>query len=396
MRGVRQFFGLERNIIVMLIAIIALGMGEELWSRFVPKYLELLGAGTWVIASYGVLRDFLDAVYQYPGGYLADRLGRRKALVVFTLLAIVGYLIYLASTHWIWILAGTVFVMAWTSLSSPAVFAIIGDSLPSRKRSMGFSVQAILKRVPIVLAPTLGGFLIASYGYRQGIVIGVLITIALAIGSIVVIMRYYRDVSPAAHTDVTFSAIWKEMDPGLKRLLLSDCLVRWAEGIPQVFIILYVMNVAHADAFQFGWLNGIQVLTSIVVYIPIAKFSESMNRKPFIVLTFVFFALFPLAIIMGGSIAWLVTAFIVGGLRELGEPARKALIVDLAHESMRGRAVGAYYLVRGLAVFPASILGGWLWTLNPELPFAVACIVGMIGAIAYAIAPERPHIEPAR
>ena len=62
MNALRQFFGLERNIIVMLIVVIALGMGEELWSRFIPKYLEILGAGTWVIASYGTLRDFLDAV----------------------------------------------------------------------------------------------------------------------------------------------------------------------------------------------------------------------------------------------------------------------------------------------------------------------------------------------
>ena len=77
MNRLRTSLGLERNIVVMLAGIIIIGIGEELWTRFIPRYLELLGATAWLIAWYGTLRDFLDAVYQYPGGWLADRLGRR-------------------------------------------------------------------------------------------------------------------------------------------------------------------------------------------------------------------------------------------------------------------------------------------------------------------------------
>ncbi|HYN87570.1 MAG TPA: MFS transporter, partial [Ardenticatenaceae bacterium] len=146
---VRNWLGLERNIVVMLAAILILGMGEELWLRYVPKYLELLGASALVIAVYGTLRDLLDAIYQYPGGWVADRLGRRSALVLFTLLAIVGYALYRVSPNWMGILIGTLFVMAWSSLTLPAVFAIIGDTLPPTRRAIGFGVQSILKRVPI-------------------------------------------------------------------------------------------------------------------------------------------------------------------------------------------------------------------------------------------------------
>lgn len=149
----RRWLGLERNILVMLGAILVLGMGEELWMRFIPKYLELLGAGAWVIAGYGTLKDLLDAVYQYPGGWLTDRLGRRAALVLFTVLASVGYVIYIVSPNWQGILVGTVFVASWSSLTLPAIFAIIGDSLPQTQRAIGFGVQSILKRIPIILAP---------------------------------------------------------------------------------------------------------------------------------------------------------------------------------------------------------------------------------------------------
>ncbi|MDQ3563537.1 MAG: MFS transporter [Pseudomonadota bacterium] len=380
----KDSLGLRRNIVVMLTATLLLGMGEELWVRFVPKYLEVLGAGAWSIGAYGVLKDFLDAVYQYPGGWLADRLGRRLALVLFTVLAIVGYGVYFVAPRWEWVLLGTLFVMAWSSLTLPAVFAIIGDNLPGTQRAIGFGVQSILKRVPIILAPPLGGALIAAAGFVGGMQIGLAITIVLALVATGIVLRYYDKKGPAGPDGADFRDIWRRVHPSLKRLLLADCLARWAEGIPKVFIVLYVMNVLQLGAFDFGWLTGVQMLTAILVYIPIAKLADRLNRKPFVLLTFVFFALFPLVLAHATNLAWVAVAFVIAGLREVGEPARKALIVDLAHASARGRAVGMYYLVRGLAVFPASLVGGWLWTIDAQLPFYVAFGVGVIAALTYA------------
>ncbi len=78
-------------------------------------------------------------------------------------------------------------------------------------------------------------------------------------------------------------------------------------------------------------------------------------------------------------------AFIIAGLREIGEPARKAQIVDLAPAAVRGQVVGLYYLVRGLAVFPASLVGGWLWTLGHDWPFYVSSMLGFLGFLVYAV-----------
>jgi MFS family permease len=383
MGRVRGWLGLERNILVMLAAILILGMGEELWSRFVPKYLELLEASAWIIAVYGTLKDLLDAVYQYPGGWLADRLGRRRALVLFTLLAMVGYVVYIFSPSWPGILVGTVFVMSWSSLTLPAIFAIIGDNLPPTQRAIGFGVQSILKRVPIILAPPLGGWLIASLGLARGMKLGLGITIVLALFSILIVRRYYVEEPPTTNDHRRFRDIWQSMDGQLKRLLVADCLARWAEGIPKVFIVLYVINELGVSTLQFGWLTSVQMLAATLIYIPIAKLSDRMNRKPFVLATFAFFALFPLALVKATSFVWLVVAFVTAGLREVGEPARKALIVDLSPASARGRAVGMYYLIRGLAVFPASLVGGWLWTISHQLPFVTAFVVGMVGLLVY-------------
>jgi MFS family permease len=122
-----------------------MGFGEELWKKFLPKYLEALGATTPIIGLFGTLENLLDAIYQYPGGWIADHLGRRRAFLIFIALASVGYLVYLLSFSWPLLFVGLAFAMAWQSMASPATFAVIGDSLPRERRAMGFTLQSILK-----------------------------------------------------------------------------------------------------------------------------------------------------------------------------------------------------------------------------------------------------------
>ena len=384
MKNIGDFLGLRRNILVMLAGVFALGLGEELWSRFMPKYLETLGAGIGIVGVFGTVRDLLDALYQYPGGWLADRLGHRRSLMVFALLAGAGYGILMLSQGWGLILVGMVFIMAWGSSAQPAIFAVIGDNLPATRRSIGFGVQSILKRIPVVVAPVLGGWCIVRFGLGTGMKLGFAISLVLAGVAVLIIHLYYRDAPATPSGSTSPMQVWRGFDSRLKRLLVADCFARWAEGIPDVFIVLYAINVLRYDALQFGTFISIQMLTSIALYIPIAKLSDRRNRFPYVLLTFVFFALYPLSILAAGGYVFTLLAFVVGGLREIGEPARKAMIVDFATQGSRGRVVGLYYFLRGMCVFPASLAGAWLWNLNPRLPFFVAFLAGGCGVLLFA------------
>src|SRR5687767_4886168 len=175
-----DYLSLERNVSISSATVFMIGLGEELWKKYLPKYLETLGASVPVIGLFGTAENLLDAIYQYPGGWLADRVGRRRAFLVFVALASAGYLIYLFSSSWPLVFLGLAFAMAWQSMASPAIFAIIGDSLPPERRAMGFTIQSILKRVPIVIAPLLGGALIVQLGVLRGIRAGLIVTLFLA------------------------------------------------------------------------------------------------------------------------------------------------------------------------------------------------------------------------
>jgi len=385
-----DFFSLERNVTAASSAVFLLGLGEELWKKFLPKYLEALGASTPVIGLFGTAENFLDAIYQYPGGWIADRFGRRRAFFTFIGLAVIGYLIYLFSPSWPYLFLGLAFVMAWQSMASPAIFAVIGDSLPKERRAMGFTLQSLLKRIPIVFAPMIGGAIIASAGIAWGIRLGLLITLALAVITTVIIMTI--QVAIKKSEAINIFGVWQSFHRRLKRLLVSDIIIRTCEAMAGVFVILYVTNVLHVSVARFGFLIAIQIATSILVYIPAAKFADRIGRRPFVIATFVCFALFPLAIVMANSFPALVLAFIIGGLREIGEPARKAMIVDLAEPDVRARTVGLYYLMRSLSITPAAAIGGLLWKLAPATPFVVAGAIGLVGTIVF-VATVRERFE---
>lgn len=381
-----DYLSLERNVSLASAAVFLIGLGEELWKKFLPKYLEALGATAPIIGLFGTAENFFDAIYQYPGGWLADRVGRRRAFLTFVVLAATGYLIYLSSHNWPLVFLGLAFAMAWQSMASPAIFAIIGDSLPRDRRAMGFTVQSILKRVPIVFAPIIGGVLIGRLGLLEGIRTGLVISIGLAI--ITVFLLSQINVELRRVDSINIRGVWQSFDSALKRLLISDVIVRMCEGMTGVLTILYVTNVQGFSAGRFGTLIAIQMVTSILVYIPAGKIADRVGRKPFVILTFICFALFPLAIVLAPSFIFLAGAFVVGGLREIGEPARKAMIVDFAHDDLRARTVGLYYLIRSLSITPAAAIGGLLWKLSPEVPFVTATVIGIVATIVFAITVE--------
>ena len=376
--------GLERNVGILAATMFGLALGEELWQAYLPAYLTALGASGVAVGLFGSLRDLLDSAYQYPGGWVADQIGRRRALLLFTGLATIGYLTYALAGSWPVLCAGLFGVMAWKAGAFATTFAIIGDSLPRDRRAMAFSVQSILVRVPRIVSAPIGGAVLAAMGLASGIRFCFAITIAFAL--IVLAVQYrglrpdqIRDPQPRGNTGWWAATLPAE----LRRLLLADCLVRIGEGLAASFIVLFLIEERQVSLAQYGVFYGLQQGIALLFYLPGGRIADRCGRPPLIALTLVFFAVFPLAVRIAASHASLIVAFIIGGLKELGEPARKSLIVDLAPDDRRASTVGAYYAIRNALVVPAGLAGGLLWERGHHLPLEAGFAVGLIGALTF-------------
>jgi MFS family permease len=247
----------------------------------------------------------------------------------------------------------------------------------------------MLKRVPMVVSPLIGGALIASAGIQSGVRASLAITLALAAITLVIVLAINVPVAPA--DTVNIRGVWRSFHAALKRLLISDIIIRTCEGMADIFVVLYATNIIGVSIAQYGVLVAIQITTSILVYIPSARIADRIGRKPFVIATFFCFALFPVSVVLASGFASLVIAFIIGGLREIGEPSRKAMIVDFAEPRLRARTVGLYYLVRSLTITPAAAIGGALWKVAPQIPFVVAGVIGLVGLIVFALTVDEQY-----
>jgi MFS family permease len=386
------FFGLKRNLVILLIAIFVIGAGEELWMRFVPKYLQAVGATVFVIGVYDALRTLLGAIYAYPGGVLADRWGHRHAFIIFNVVSIVGYALVLLIPNWGGVIAGMFFFLSWSCFSLPATFSLVGAALEANRHSMGVGVQMVIRRLPMMISPIVGGILIDQFGIIVGVRIALIVSILLSAMTILV-QRLLGEQSNDRARDLVASAVhlkrwtfWQSVsgfNAPMRRLLLSDILVRFCERIPYAWVVIFAMDYIGVSGAQVGVLTAIEMLTATLCIIPTSHFADKYRREPFVIATFVMFTLFPISLLFSRSFSALVIAFTIRGLKEFGDTSRKALIIGYAEPERRGQMIGAYYLVRDLVVSTGAILGAYLWYLGPRLNFLGAAAIGAVGTIFY-------------
>lgn len=391
---ISDFLGLSRSTVGMLSMVILVGMGEKMAERFLPIYLMALGGGALSIGFLNGLDNLLSALYSFPGGYLSDRLGTKRALLVFNIVAMCGFLVVILIPAWQAVLVGAVFFLSWTAISLPATMSLVAKVLPTNKRTMGVSMHSLVRRIPMALGPVLGGLFIGFWGERDGVrlafVAALLLSIVAAALQQVLIEDDPPELSsrgPSPRPEKNPMRLFRQMSPSLKRLLISDILVRFCEQIPYAFVVVWCMKTiaAPVTALQFGILTSIEMVTALLIYIPVAYFADRGTKKPFVVTTFCFFTFFPLVLLYCRSFPWLALAFVLRGLKEFGEPTRKALIMDLAPEDRKAAMFGLYYLLRDVIVSVAAFGGAFLWLIGPAFNFLVAFSFGLLGTIGFAI-----------
>ena len=383
-RSIAEFLALRRNTSLLLVALVLAGTGERLWLGFAPKYLQTLGASILIIGLFDALQTLLGALYAYPGGWLTDRWGQRRSLMLFSALSLAGYTLVLVWHHWLALLLGTFLFLAWSALSLPTTFSVVATSLKARQHTMGIGIQSMVRRVPMMLGPLGGGWLITHFGWAEGVRYALLL--CLVLGVVTMAFQWFmlepgkgESSSGTQSGAVNFFGVTRSFTPALRELLVSDILIRFCERIPYAFIILWAMNHAGLNAQQFGVLVACEMITAMICYIPVAHLADKYGRRPFVLVTFFFFTLFPLTLVWANSFGWLALAFVVRGLKEFGEPARKALIIGEAVPALRARTYGAYYLIRDCVVTTGSFLGAWLWSISPRANFIGAAVCGALG-----------------
>ncbi|MCX5672343.1 MAG: hypothetical protein NTU94_13585, partial [Planctomycetota bacterium] len=151
--GWQTLLAINASTGALLGAIVLVSMGSELWGPFLPKYMrDALATPILLIAVYGSFRDLLEAINYLLGGWIAGQFNTRRGLLLFNAAPLVGLLVLMLWHHPGAVFVAIPFVFVWDSLAGPALLTVVGDSLPSDRRAMAFSLQALFRRVARILA----------------------------------------------------------------------------------------------------------------------------------------------------------------------------------------------------------------------------------------------------
>ena len=419
----QRFLALERDVLVLSVAMFCFSLGFQMTSRYVPRYLSVLGAGSVVIGWYGSFGNLVSAVYPYPGGALSDRVGSRRALTIFGALSSLGFLVWMlpafvgdlrlpspfaefAVPAWTWVFVGLFLAQAWKSLGLGATFAVVKQSAGRGRMATGFASTETFRRLAFLAGPLLAALVLAVFvEFTEGF--AVILGVAFVFGVVATVAQHllYTEDTSLGKSFEGVSSVGddlRSLPPELRPLLVADSLVRFANGAVYVFLVIVVTELYEVGATvpvvgwtlspdaYFGALLSVEMVVALLVMAPSARIADSYGLKPVVAVGFAVYAVFPVMLIavpelVGASALVMLVLFAFSGLRFAGLPAHKALVVGPADEKTGGRVTGAYYLVRNVVVVPSAALGGWLYGISPTLAFASASVVGVVGVVYFVV-----------
>ena len=427
----REFFALERDVLVLSVAMFAFSLGFQMTSRYLSEYMFALGASAVLVGLYGSFANVISAVYPYPGGAISDRIGSRSALTLFGLLSTVGFGIWLVAPAFgafaiPLIFVGLVFAQAWSSFGLGATFAIVKQSVAPERLAEGFASTETFRRSAFLVGPLLaaGVFVAAGGTTTDSMANAQVVSAFVVVLAVAVAFALAGTLAQRALYDPSGDSFGKEfggvgqlvtdlrnLPSELRPLLVADTLVRFANGMVYVFFVVVVTRflevglsvrlpvvggVSLSPQAYFGILLGIEMAVALVTMIPVARLARRVGLKPVVALGFAVYAVFPVLLITAPADPLVLAGlFAFSGLRFAGLPAHKALIVGPAEAGAGGRVTGAYYLVRNLVVIPSAALGGALYgglavpgtdiTGSPTLAFGAATVVGLLGTAYFVL-----------
>ena len=271
--AVRQFLALERDVLVLSLAMFAFSLSFQMTSRFVPDYMYALGASGFVVGLFGTFGNILSAVYPYPGGAISDRVGSRYALTLFGFVSTVGFLLWLVAPTvgvlqiggvtvepWVWIFVGLVFAQAWKSFGLGATFAVVKQATEPSKLAAGFASTETFRRTAFFVGPALAAVLIGQHpafttSFQYVLAAAVLFG---AIGTVGQHLLYEAEADSMGGSGGGLAQIradLREMPAALRPLLIGDTVslvaevteVRAMESRPDSGMAVFDLTVADSD-----------------------------------------------------------------------------------------------------------------------------------------------------
>ena len=399
-----EFGFITGNFAIMIASWLILDFANELPFTYYPLYIEALGGTAATIGLIGAVEAIARGIVQIPGGYLADKYGRKWLIASMTFVAAFSRLFYIFAPTWEWILVGA-FLVGITNIYGPALMAIVADSVPKEKRGMAFSLINLIASVSTTPAPLLAGVLYARMGLIPSMRLGYAIAFGGFLVAAILRLRLNETVEKPAKFNIgevaatiPFSmresfGVWRLLPRAAFVFFVANLFGSFAIGLFQPVITLYTVNDLGIDPVAFSYIMTAMFVTMIIVAIPSGKLIDKIGRKKPLIIAGVASIVWVPLLVWGDFWRLILAMTLTGLLIVLFNSAGNTLFADLVPRAHRGKANGALGFWSMLAMSGGQIAGGWLYdNVNHQLPFwgeAIMMIPSILLIIFFVKEPEK-------
>ncbi|MGB9741395.1 MAG: MFS transporter [Candidatus Bathyarchaeia archaeon] len=381
----QEFSFIKGNYAVLVLSWILLDFASEIPAAYYTLYVLGLGATETIVGTIGFFQFLALASMQFPGGYIADKFGRKWIVCLMTFGVALSYLFYALAPSWHFILIGAVLMATFNSTYQPALMAMIADSLPPEKRGMGFGIVTLIGSASTTPGPVVAALLYSRFGLMDGmrIVYGIVVALFLAAAFLRLfrLKETFKTTEKPRISDLwkTYPAsvkqslgVWKRVSKSLFYLVWSVIIVQFGFSTVSLFLPVYAVYDCQIDKEVWAFLTAAAPVTTIIFSIPIGKFIDKVNRK---IPTLLAYSLFGLAVwlFVEGSIPTVLASLVlIGAAQVMMNTGFSALLADLTPKMERGKVNAFTNFFSFIFMALGNLIGGFLYEhIYHRLPFYI-------------------------
>lgn len=377
-------------------------------SSFESPFIRELGAPPEIIGLIGAVGAMVLGMVRIPGAVIADKYGRKQIIVMMTFVIACSFLFRIFAPNWGFVLIGVV-ISNLSLIYQPALDAILADSIPQKRRGMGYAAANVIPNIPTIVAPVVAGYLVDVYGIVPGMRIVYTVVFFCMLAAAFIRLFYLREtldhpqqikletIKVAFKNSLgSITKAWSEMSRTLRFVSIAFLASAFEEPMFRMFTSLYALDIVRVGEINWGIVNTAFFATTLIFGFPLGKVVDKIGRKKSILTAYLLFIPSTLLFLTARSFPQLLIVYLMYGIGGcLIMPAYNALLADLIPKEKRGRTMGIIITMNILATVPASVLSGFLYKVSPAYPFILNIALGVTVSLIILFAVKEPKIKEA-
>jgi MFS family permease len=383
---------LRGNFLLITVSWIILFAAQPIPDTYASLFYLHLGADAFLLSIIGFAGSIAVALVQFPGGYLADKNGRRQLIVSMTFGLAIGSLFFVFAPSWQFILIGLL-IQNLCSIYGPALMSMVIDSLPPENRGSGFSFQSVVTTLVLLPAPLIAQYLVATFNFDLGMRIGYTI-VSVSYFSIAILRLRLKETLPSLEKSERTSLInvlrlypksvkeginvWRKVPKSAFNLFLTIIIINGLVVSCQTYFVVYATSILKISLGQWAIVVAFRYL-SIAIPGIIAGFSmDVMGRKKFLIFGYLLYV--PgMLLFLNADFNLLLLAFFFFGLGNLLQlNSYQVLMGDLVPRGLRGTVTGCVQFFMFIMQAVLQIVVGLLYAfVSPSLPFLMLAVIAI-------------------